>query len=465
MNITATSPATESVRVLSVRRPFTEPLARARREKIASVFPWLLFFAVWLLLFPAENRMDAPAHPPDEQSSAELAQEAQDGNPLNRIVVITLGTIGACLLLRNRARLRFDGLILSILLPFLGWIALSTFWADDPALTARRMVALAFMILFCAGCVARMNADTLTVFIAAIPALNLIPGVIAEIGYGRFHPFSGGHRFGGTAPHPNVQAATLSVASVLLCWLVWRTRGSSRLCFAAAGLLVFAFLIMTGSRTSIIAVLAALAFSFVLIVARDYKRLLPLLLAACFLLLGVGGLVKLSAGDSGDPLAQAIHRRGDENDASSLNGRVDLWRQCLSFVAKRPILGYGYGGFWSAKRIEAISQDQTWAIQQSHSAYIEQLLALGVPGAALYIALLFGCLSICVLQFFHHRDAYGAWAAVLVFIAIHNVTESINVAPLFTNLTFNLIVLYLAIVRPDESFSDRPSHRLEGITV
>jgi len=463
MTATATSSATESIAVLSVRRAATDPAARARREKIASVFPWVLFFAVWLLLFPAQNQLDAPAHPIDEQSSAELAQDAQEGNVINRIVVITLGTIGGTLLLRNRARVRFNGLMLSILLSFLGWTTLSVLWADDPSLTARRLVALAFMIAFSAGCVARMNEDTLTVFIAGIPALNLLPGVMSEIWYGRFQLF-GSHRYGGTAPHPNVQAASLSVASILLCWLVWRTRGSSRIGFGAATVVVFAFLIMTGSRTSMLAVLAALAFSFILTIFRHNKRLLSVLLACCFLLIGMGGLFLLSTGSSGDPLAQAVHRNGDDSDAGSFNGRVELWQQCLKFVAKRPLRGYGYGGFWTAKRIEAISQDQTWAIQQSHSAYIEELLALGIPGAVLYVAVLFTGLWMCVKRFLQHRDAYGAWAAVLVFIVIHNLTESINVAPLFTNLTFNLIVLYLAIVSPNGRSTSHVHYLIESAT-
>jgi exopolysaccharide production protein ExoQ len=291
----------------------------------------------------------------------------------------------------------------------------------------------------------------------------LVPGVMAEIWYGRFQLF-GSHRFGGTAPHPNVQAASLSVASVLLCWLVWRTRGSTRIAFGAATVVVFAFLVMTGSRTSLLAVLAALAFSFVLTLVRDRKRLLPVLLASCILLIGLGGLFLLSAGNSGDPLAQAVHRNGDDNDAGSFNGRVELWQQCLKFVAKRPLRGYGFGGFWTAKRIEAISQDQTWAIQQSHSAYIEELLALGIPGAVLYVVVLFTSLWICIKRFLQRRDAYGAWAAVLVFIAIHNLTESINVSPLFTNLTFNLIVLYLALVSPNVRSTSHSHYLLERAT-
>jgi hypothetical protein len=82
----------------------------------------------------------------------------------------------------------------------------------------------------------------------------------------------------------------------------------------------------------------------------------------------------------------------------------------------------------------------------------------------LYVALLFTSLWICVAQFVQRREAYGAWAAILVFIAIHNVTESINVGSLFTSVTFDLIVLYLAIVNPNRRFTDHPHPRLESVT-
>ena len=115
----------------------------------------------------------------------------------------------------------------------------------------------------------------------------------------------------------------------------------------------------------------------------------------------------------------------------------------------RPLTGYGYGGFWSADRIEKISGDQGWVIEQSHSAYLDQLLALGIPGALMYVALLGGFLLLYIKRFYRGDNASGAWAALLFFVVIHGFTESIDIMPMFTNFAIHLIVLQAALVRND----------------
>ena len=50
------------------------------------------------------------------------------------------------------------------------------------------------------------------------------------------------------------------------------------------------------------------------------------------------------------------------------------------YVEQRPILGYGYGGFWTPSHISEISEGEKWGIPNSHSAYLDNLLMLGVVG-------------------------------------------------------------------------------------
>jgi O-antigen ligase len=151
------------------------------------------------------------------------------------------------------------------------------------------------------------------------------------------------------------------------------------------------------------------------------------------------------------PLANALHRVDDEGSLTELSGRVDLWKSLMFYVGRRPWSGYGFGAFWSPERIEDVSTQLKWVIQQSHSGYIDELLALGIPGALLYIVLLCYCLGWSALQFMRSRDGYGVWAASLLFITIHNASESISVSSSFTNLTFYLIVLHMAMRRPERS--------------
>jgi O-antigen ligase len=167
-----------------------------------------------------------------------------------------------------------------------------------------------------------------------------------------------------------------------------------------------------------------------------------------FATLGFGGAVALSAGLSGvGASALRALNGGREGDFMAANGRVQLWQACLKFAAERPWLGYGFEGFWSEARIEMISADQGWVIQQSHSAYIDQVLALGACGAVLYITLVFGCLVTCLARFWRGRVEYGPWAAALIVILVDNATESIDVSPLFPQFAFILITLHLAFVR------------------
>jgi O-antigen ligase len=78
-------------------------------------------------------------------------------------------------------------------------------------------------------------------------------------------------------------------------------------------------------------------------------------------------------------------------DAShdTLTGRIPLWSELLTgYVDRRPIVGYGYGAFWTRERIEDISNDQGWSIAAAHSIYVDSVLAVGYCGGILYLSML-----------------------------------------------------------------------------
>jgi len=418
-------------------------------ERVAAISPWPLFLFCWPMIFLLFNDLTSPSRSySDQELLSSVVDNVETGaSILARVFVVVLGIVGATLLVRYRSRIKLSPAIASLALALFTWSAMTVAWSTDPALSLRHIVYLALMTLFAAGCAARMNTFSLSVYLVSIPGIALVPGILAEMYYGTFRPFSSGYRFSGCAVHPNVEAATLAVATGTLCWLSWRTRGVQRCRFALASLFVGGFLVLTGSRTSLVATLIGLAVSFALLLARDYPRLLRTA-AVYFCLIGTfGALVYLSS--SSGTLSSAITRSNDDSDATSLNGRVYLWKTLLGYAAERPWGGYGYGSFWTPQRIEDVSKEEGWAIQQAHSAYLEQLLTLGIPGLTLYVALLCACLFRCVAHFWWHRDGYGAWVPILVVIMVHNLTEGTNVNPSATNLVFLLIVAHLGIVRPD----------------
>jgi O-antigen ligase len=423
------------------------------RGQILEVIPGLRFAFFAVLAYSVYYAFQGPSIPYDETSLSGLVEQTQAGDVSGRIVIVTLGLIGAFLLARSRHRIKLQPWVAIVLFALLAWSATSVLWSTDPSLSVRRLASLALMTSFSAGCAASMNTFSLSAFIAGIPVLSIVVGVVFELVLGRFRPFGAEYRFCGMAPHPNVEGAYLSVGVILLAWLCWRTKGIIQARFIFATIITIGFLALTGSRTSLIAVGAALALSLLLILARDARGMVPVLAALLCLIIAIGSLSSLvrSNGLSISPFATVLHRESQGNDPSVFNGREDLWGSLIPYFARRPWVGYGFGAFWSPDRIEEVSLDQGWAIQQSHCGYLDQLLALGIPGALLYVGLLLVSIGWSVRQFLRHRDGYGAWAAVLAFIAVHNGTESINVSSSFTNLTFYMIISHLALVRSDRS--------------
>ena len=426
--------------------------------RLWSSIPWLLFLFCWAVLFPVYDQFGSASYPYDDQFLATVVQDAQAGDIVNKIALSTVGLVGAFLLVRYRRRLGIHTTIAAVLFLFWVWGSLSPLWSIDSALSIRRLGALFFVMSFSAGMAMRVNASALLVFIATFPAIGLVAGAVYEALKGRFQPFNAAYRFCGTAPHPNVEGAFLSISTVGLCWLCFRMKGRSRNWLFVATATVGSFLWLTRSRTSLLAVAGALAFSLLIVILRDYKRIVPVAIA-CFCLFVAGGTLMnlaFSADSIKSPVAAALHRKDDEGGPTTLSGRVDLWKSLVPYFRAQPILGYGFDSFWTPTRIEDVSKDQEWIIGQAHSGYFDMLLSLGIPGAVFYSTLLVYCIGWSTYQFYRGRDTYGAWAAILVFLAIHNLTESINIFGSFTNLSFYLIVFRLAIVRPDAPDFDDP---------
>ena len=391
--------------------------------------------------------MDAPLTSLEDRVVSDVAQKVADGDIVHKILTGVLAVIGAILLIRHRKRIRLNGAITALCLAYMGWIACGVLTADDPALTIRRLGGFLLTLLLCGGCALHMDADTNSLFVAAVPTLTLIPDVIAELRCHGFQALTADGRFGGTYPHPNVAAAMLAIPVIVYSWFALRRQGYARLGFAALAFITFIFFTLTRSRTSLVAVLGALAFSLAIMLLRHQRHKLARLFALVVLLAGATGLAALAANAAGMNLMAPFQSNRDVGDPTTLTGRVDLWKTCLDYAYEHPILGYGFGGFWSAKRIEDISEEQQWPINQAHSAYIEEALDLGFPGALLYAVALLTCLIVCTLRYFRDDDAFGIWAAILLFVTINGFAEALSLPPGFLSFVVCIIAAHLALLQ------------------
>ncbi len=76
-------------------------------------------------------------------------------------------------------------------------------------------------------------------------------------------------------------------------------------------------------------------------------------------------------------------------DASFTN-RDDIWRLAFSAISERPLLGYGFNGFWQTRElVYSGGSIESWAVQayNGHNAYLDMALTTGVPGLVLTLVL------------------------------------------------------------------------------
>jgi O-antigen ligase len=222
--------------------------------------------------------------------------------------------------------------------------------------------------------------------------------------------------------------------------------------FRICALVGFAFLVLTASRTAFASALLALAVYLGVVCSRRAKIVMAYALSIvfCVLLLGFGNAFLPN-------LKSAVMLGRDDSRVDSFNGRTGIWDEIGPFVQRRPILGYGYGGFWTPSRISDISEEEKWGIPNSHSAYLDDLLALGAVGLIVYvIVLLAGIRRSFRFHKLSRNSAFAFCGMILVFCAMDGFLESAAANPSLPMFLILAVLFYLAIL--DDSHYRRFSH-------
>ena len=144
------------------------------------------------------------------------------------------------------------------------------------------------------------------------------------------------------------------------------------------------FLLLTKSRSALLSTVFTLVIVYGFVSLRN-RRLIPYLgvlaiVASATIFLCTLDIINFKS---------ALSMGRAEASESTMTGRLPLWTELYEKnILKHPIVGYGYGGFWTPRQSETISSDQGWTIGAAHSIYIDASLALGVVGLFLYLAVL-----------------------------------------------------------------------------
>ncbi|CAH0351859.1 O-antigen ligase [Aquabacterium sp. CECT 9606] len=184
--------------------------------------------------------------------------------------------------------------------------------------------------------------------------------------------------------------------------LVWKHQSQRewRWIHGLACAMLGVLLLLTNSRTSIIAFLVSVTSVWVVMTYGSMGVLLTAFLAACFgfmmLYPSVMNAIMTTA-------AELFSRGGGVSELSSLTGRDEIWKACVRLIHDSPWIGYGLGSV----RIEI---PRTWedmwgnSAATAHNGVLESMISVGLVGTVPLFLAFFYCLYIFV-RYFSGRQA------------------------------------------------------------
>jgi exopolysaccharide production protein ExoQ len=394
---------------------------------------------------------------PELDVKTATANEAQayQGSRARQLSVPIIFCIAAFMLWRLPKRGKIHGKLMAVAVMYIGWAIISVAWSADPAITRKRLVVFAINAFFAYAIARTLSMMEMALLgFSATGTVALIAFYVETIKLHELAPFNSDYRFMGVMT-ANYMAMNLVVC--VFCGLTLLQKRPRWVAWLAPALtFAVALLALTRSRVStfiLIAMLAVMLSKITRDFFRPHVRALVLigLLAVC-----VPALIYI-VGKSGDAAAQTAFMMGrsDSENTSNLSNRAPLWSELMESVAKRPWIGIGYDAFWTPARVEFISADQGWAVPHAHNTYLDQWLSLGIAGALLYFATVWGAVIVAWRRYFRERTAINLLPAVLLtWLALEGIAESVPLDPYLPTLLAYACIAKMCMVEGSEAESD-----------
>jgi exopolysaccharide production protein ExoQ len=305
---------------------------------------------------------------------------------------------------------------------------LSSMWADLPGLVLRRTIGLAGATLF--GLVLAADLDfeeqltvlrrvfrivaTLTLAawaLGPVLGINLVSGESTTIKGYQVQIEEGAWR--GIFNHKNGLGAAMALA-ILVEWHAPARTMKSKISKALFLSCYAGLLALSHSVTSVVSVCLTILLMFSLETFRhQYRLIVPILL---LLTICAAAVIALNV----TSITGILGRSAD------LSGRVELWHWVGVMILNRPMLGYGFSGFWkgASDYSDVIETRIGWSPEYAHNGYLEIALSLGVVGLFLFLWSAGTGLRRAMGLAKTAESAEDLWPlAFLIFFLLHNLGE------------------------------------------
>lgn len=308
----------------------------------------------------------------------------------------------------RRRSLRPPNLALVLAAVFVLWSALTYFWSLDHQATIRRVVTLAELLAM-----VWIVWDTCRDSILQTRLMQAyVWGAVAACASAGLRFFHGQqtyyHRYAAAGFEPNDFGLVLALSLPLALYLALGAGRLRKWCNRAAAMVVVCGLLLTGSRTALVAAFAAFGFALWTWRKADPGQRASGALLFLFLLLGLYGFAPVAT-------RQRLATTTTELTRGTLHNRTTIWKAGLRVLRRHPILGIGAGAYPEAVRPQLGTPGVPGAQYVAHNTFLSVLVECGAIGFALY-ALLLGTVAMYVWTLPSTERAL--WAIMLAVWAV-----------------------------------------------
>ena len=303
-----------------------------------------------------------------------------EGNPAWRMVLAIDYLAVALVVLPWYREILFIARRNWVLISMIALAVVSCLWAEMPDLVLRKCMGLLGSTLFGLALAIRVSfEDQLRMLSWLFRALSIL-----SIGCILFFPAYGISSDGewmGVFDYKNATGTAMGL-SLLVEWQLPATTRLSKVLKGLAILLSAVILLNADSITPVVG-LAGTFFLLTIYKLTALRWRMPLY--AVSFIIGALSLAALSL-----ILANSDAVMGLVGRSSNLTGRTEIWGLVISIIPQRPILGFGYSGFWMGASPESymINRVMHGVVMYSHNGYLEMFLNLGIVGLLLTILLI-----------------------------------------------------------------------------
>lgn len=304
-------------------------------------------------------------------------------------------------------RFWFPAIMLSLLI---FWVFASASWSLNPGITNRRALAAAFTTLFGLYFASSFDGKRMAEILATTFLFLAAGGLLAVVAYPKMgvqHDINAGDWRGLWYEKNQMGAMMVYGALAAMAAILAGSTRRKQLIFTLV--LCAAMIVMSKSKTSLLALMIGLCGSMLLAAMRRGP-------ATAVIVVWLGVTVVVTAAMvlwlAPELLFKALGKD------PTLTGRTDIWAALLRQSAKHPLTGYGYAVFWTLESAPAnwIRKETGWLVPTAHNGWLDILAQLGWIGVGLCALVLGGALLVSLFRFHKVQDGYWATLFLAIFL-------------------------------------------------